>query len=178
LAELRDPKNLGKILREHPARFSMLTPKAHLKAWIDFAQDPKYHDAALAGARRLDHRTTDAIEILEDKDTGPRAYYLIRSIAELDLQPTPRLCHAALAVVRGDIDQAYRPAPTDSPMSYETLLMRLGEGRPLAALQWLARQGCDAEAEISDAEGLVHLYRTSPDREAMLSSLAALHRKP
>lgn len=37
LRELRDPKALGRILREYPERFSMLTPQAHLKAWLKFA---------------------------------------------------------------------------------------------------------------------------------------------
>ena len=39
LAELRDPKLLGRALYENPERFSMLTPRAHLKAWLKFADD-------------------------------------------------------------------------------------------------------------------------------------------
>ena len=68
LAELRDPKELGRVLREYPARFSMLTPKAHLKAWLGYANDYALREQALAGARRLDHRTADAIELLSDKN--------------------------------------------------------------------------------------------------------------
>jgi hypothetical protein len=64
LAELRDPKNLGRVLREDPARFSMLTPQAHLKAWLKFAEDKGLREQALAGARKLDHRTADAVEML------------------------------------------------------------------------------------------------------------------
>src|SRR5204863_2486537 len=37
LGRLRDPKELGRIVREYPERFSMLTPRAHLKAWLSFA---------------------------------------------------------------------------------------------------------------------------------------------
>jgi hypothetical protein len=51
LRELRDPKNLGRALREHPARFSMLTPNSHLKAWLSFADDKSLREQALAGAR-------------------------------------------------------------------------------------------------------------------------------
>ena len=39
LARLRDPKNLGRALREYPASFSKLTPKAHLRAWLRYADD-------------------------------------------------------------------------------------------------------------------------------------------
>jgi hypothetical protein len=53
LAELRDRANLGRKLREDPARFSMLTPNAHLKAWLKFAEDKSLGERALAGARKL-----------------------------------------------------------------------------------------------------------------------------
>jgi hypothetical protein len=42
LGEVRDPKNLGRMLREHPERFSMLTPKAHLRAWLGFADKKSF----------------------------------------------------------------------------------------------------------------------------------------
>jgi hypothetical protein len=51
LAELRAPKELGRILRERPERFSMLGPKSHLKGWLRFADDKDLHEKALAGAR-------------------------------------------------------------------------------------------------------------------------------
>src|SRR5260370_33448263 len=64
LAELRDPKELGRTLRERPERFSMLNAKAHLKGWLRFADADSLHDRALTGARALDHRTTHTVEIL------------------------------------------------------------------------------------------------------------------
>src|SRR3954469_8145496 len=67
LAQLRDPKALGRTLREYPARFSMLSPKSHLKAWLRYADDKALREQALAGARKLDHRTADAIEMLTDR---------------------------------------------------------------------------------------------------------------
>src|SRR5215471_4150678 len=39
LPQLRDPKRLGRALYENPERFSMLTPRAHLKAWLKFTED-------------------------------------------------------------------------------------------------------------------------------------------
>jgi hypothetical protein len=177
LARLRDPKKLGRTLREYPEKFSMLTPKAHLKAWLRFAEDREYHDAALAGARRLDHRTADAVEMLEDKNSEPGNFYLMRMIPELDLEATPRLCQGALALVRADLSQIYRPS-ADNPMPYDELLERLGEGRPLTALQWLAGHGCDAEAELTEAEAVVRTYQDSLFRSVMLSSLEELRHKP
>jgi hypothetical protein len=64
LAEIPDPRSLGRVLHEHPARFSMLTSEAHLKAWLKFADDKALREQALAGARKLDHRTSDAVEML------------------------------------------------------------------------------------------------------------------
>ena len=52
LAELRDPMRLGRALYEDPERFSMLTPRAHLKAWLKFADDKSLREQVLAGARR------------------------------------------------------------------------------------------------------------------------------
>jgi hypothetical protein len=58
------------------------------------------------------------------------------------------------------------------------LLGRLGKGEQLTALKWLASHGCDAEAELSEAEALVRAYQDSSDRAAMLATLAQLRRKP
>src|ERR1700694_23704 len=48
LRELRDPKTLGRTLREYPERFSMLSPKSHLKAWLRYADDKLLREQALA----------------------------------------------------------------------------------------------------------------------------------
>jgi hypothetical protein len=93
LREIRDPKNLGRALREHPARFSMLTSNSHLKAWLSFADDKSLREQALAGARKLDHRTSDAVEMLgEDEYT---AGALLEYLPILDLDATAPLCKAA-----------------------------------------------------------------------------------
>jgi hypothetical protein len=61
-AKLRDPAELGSVLNNDPPRFSMLTPKASLRAWLSFADDnnPRAVEA-LEGARKLSHRTSDAV---------------------------------------------------------------------------------------------------------------------
>ena len=67
--------------------------------------------------------------------------------------------------------------PPDNPLPYRELPARLGAGAPLTALQWLAGHGCDAEGELAQAEEVVRAYQDSPERQAMLASLAALHHK-
>ena len=174
LRELRDPKNLGRALREGPERFSMLTPKAHLKAWLKFADDKSLRDEALAGARKLDHRTADAIELLQSDEFAARA--VLENLPALDLEPTPPLCTAALRSLDRQFAKIYRPR-ADDPRSYTELLGRLGGDEQLQALIWLAAHGCDAEAELGKAEALVRAYQDSPQRAQMLSTLAALHGK-
>jgi len=175
--DLRDPKALGRTQRESPEKFSQLDDKASLQAWLKFADDQQLHEAALAGARRVANRTDDAVQMLEDTDRGPGIYVLLAAIPSLDLDATPRLCAAALAHVReDDLDKVYRPT-ADDPRPYSELLERLGAGEPLTALQWLAGHGCGAEAELGEAEQVVRAYQDSPERQAVLASLAALHRR-
>jgi hypothetical protein len=177
LADLRDPKALGRRLRDSPERFSQLGPQARLWAWLSFADRPETHDAAIAGARKVPSRTDDAVQMLEDKNAGPGIFVLIAAIPSLDLDATPRLRAAALARLReDDLDKVYRPT-ADNPLPYSELIERLGAGEPLTALQWLAGHGCDAEAELGEAEQVVRAYQDSTERQAMLASLAALHRR-
>jgi hypothetical protein len=46
----------------------------------------------------------------------------------------------------------------------------------LNALTWVAGHGCEAEPELSTAEEAVRSYQDSPERAAMLATLAKLHR--
>jgi hypothetical protein len=177
LQRMRDPKELGRILRQYPERFSQLTPKAHLKAWLSFADKDEFHDRALAGARQLDHRTADAIEMLNDQTDISAPWKVQKYMPMLDLEVTPALCRAALSVLHTEFEKTARP-PADDPRPYSELLARLGAYEPLNALIWVAAHGCDAEPELKLAEDLIGSYQDSFDRQMMLRSLAALHRKP
>jgi len=178
LRELRDPNNLGGIVRVHPARFSMLTPRAHLKAWLSFAEDTTLRERALDGARKLDHRTSDAVDMLHDKYDISAPWIALRYLPVLDLEPNEALCGAALYEIRGEMAKIYRPT-ADNPLPYRELLARLGnDAAQLPALQWLASHGCDAEAALTEAESLIGTYQESAARSAMLGALAQLHRKP
>jgi hypothetical protein len=174
LADLRDPKSLGKILRERPEHFSMLNETSHLKGWLRFADDQGLRDQALAGARKLAHRTGDAIEILLDKyDEGSR-WHLLRYLTRLDLDATEPLCTNALSELHGQFAKVYRPGPNDEPRPYSELLERLGNGEQLPDLVWLAGHGCSAEAELDQAIALANAYRDSPGRAEMIATLTRL----
>ncbi len=173
LAELRDPKELGRTLREDPARFAMLTPQAHLKAWLKFADNRELREQALAGARNLDHRTVDAVEMLRANNFG--TYTLLMYLPLLDLDATPTLCDAVLNALHERFVPIYRPRD-DDPRPYQELLERLGVDSPLIALQWTATHGCDANRELNEAEALVRSYQDSAARAAMLTKLVELHR--
>ncbi len=175
-AKLRDPAELGSVLNNDPPRFSMLTPKASLRAWLSFADDNNPHAAeALEGARKLSHRTSDAVAWLTHSNMD--GAFLMRYLLQLDLEATPELCRAGLAWVEGEFARAYRPTP-DNPLPYSDLVERLGVGHPLMAVQWFALQGCDAEKELSAAESLIRAYGEAPQRSQILEALARLHRKP
>jgi len=174
LKQLRDPKELGRTLRENPERFSMLSEKSHLKAWLHFADDKALRDQALAGARKLDHRNADAVEMLNNKYDIAAPWTVLKYIPELDLEPTPALCTAGLAQIRNDLAKVYRPTAAD-PRPYRELLDRLGAYQPLTALQWLAGHGCNAEPELTEAETVIRTYQDSAGRTAMLEALGRLH---
>ena len=177
LAELRQPKELGRALRESPDHFSMLNERSHLKAWLKFADATELREQALAGARKLDHRTADAVEMLNDKYDISAPWIVLRYLPALDFEPTPLFCAAALSEIRMEMAKIYRPT-ADNPLPYEQLLARLGnDASQLPALQWLAAHDCDAEAALTEAQALVSSYQDSPERAAMLSALERLHRR-
>jgi hypothetical protein len=174
LADLRDPKELGRTLRERPERFSMLNAKSHLKGWLRFADDRALQAQALAGARKLDRRTADAVEILLDKYDDESRWNLFRHLTELDLEATMPLCTNAVSQLHGEFAGVYRPGANDEPRPYSELLERLGNVEPLPDLIWLARHGCAAEPELNQAIALVNAYQDSPRRAEMLATLTGL----
>ena len=173
LRDLKDPKRLGHALYEDPEKFSMLTPRAHLKAWLKFADEEGLRAQVLEGARKLDRRTQDAIEIFGRNEFEDRV--LLENLARLDLEATPALCRAALGNLRKQFAGIYRPK-SDDPRPYQELLGRLGRGEQLSALIWLASNGCEAQAELREAISLIKAYRPSPDSGLMVGRLEALQK--
>ncbi len=94
LAELRDPSQLGRVLRERPQRFAMLNAQSHLKGWLKFVDEPGLQARALAGASQAASRTADAVEILRDKYGDDVRWKLLRYLPKLDLEATPAIVPA------------------------------------------------------------------------------------
>ena len=173
LEALHDPQALGRILRLAPPRFAMLTPAAHLKAWLSFAEDPATQQAALAGARGLDHRAADAIEMLADEFQSTT---LLRYLPELDLTASPALCTATLAALQHRIDRIYRPLP-DDPRSFAEFLERLGIDATVPGLIWVAQQGCAADGALDAVASLALAYQDAPERAVFLARLSEARRQ-
>jgi hypothetical protein len=95
----------------------------------------------------------------------------------LDLDPTAELCAAARKVLHDDITKVYRPA-ADDPRSFQEFLERVGADRDVPALIWLARHGCDVDAELAQVESLAFAYQDSTDRAPFLARLASVRGKP
>ena len=154
----------------------MLGPRSHLKAWLRFTDDKALREQALAGARKIDRRTDEAVEILSSRYDEDVRWRLIRHLRELDLDATPPLCAKALSELHGQFARVYRPGPDDEARPYSELLERLGDSAQLPDLIWLARHGCAAQAELGEAIALVNAYRDSPGRAEMLAALTELQR--
>ncbi|MBR1233522.1 hypothetical protein [Bradyrhizobium sp. AUGA SZCCT0182] len=174
LAELRDPKQLGRTARERPERFSMLNAQSHLRGWLRFVDEAGLQAQALAGARQVGSRTADAVEILRDKYDEESRWKLQRFLVRLDLEATQPLCMNALSELHAQFAKIYRPAPADEPRPYSELLQRLGTSEQLPNLIWLSRHGCAAGPELDEAIALVKAYQDSADRAKMLATLTAL----
>lgn len=182
LADLRDPRELGETLFNHPPHFSMLTPRSTLHAWVGFAvasgASKEQYRAAMDGARKLDHRTADAVTWLTDPRYESDRFELMSVLPRLDLEATPALCAPGLDYVRDSLAKVYRPKGDDEPRSFRQLEYSFGIDQPLTNLLWFASKGCDAEAALNDGEALVRAYGDTPDRELMLARIAAMRHKP
>ena len=143
LAQLRDHKELGRTLRERPERFSMLGPRSHLKGWLHFADDKDLHDRALAGARALDRRTADAVDIFVNKYDDESKWKLLRNLTSLNLDATLPLCANALSELHGQFTKVYRPGPNDESRPYSELLERLGHPDAAKVRAKLNHQGME-----------------------------------
>jgi hypothetical protein len=179
LAGMRDPARLGRKLREDPDKISQLGPETHLKAWLKFTDQAETREQVITGARKLDRRTAEAVEILNDMSIESSHHFrLLRILPAIDLEATPALCAAAGKAIAPSIAGVYRPKPPDTPLYYYDLLSRLGVANPLATLVWLAEHGCDVQKTLRDAETAVLAYQDSPGRAAMLATLAKLQKAP
>jgi len=106
------------------------------------ADDNNPHAAeALEGARKLSHRTSDAVAWLTQPHSNVDGAFLMRYLLQLDLEATPELCRAGLAWVEDEFAKAYRPKP-DNPLPYSRpLIAVLGPRRMCANSRRTRKRG-------------------------------------
>ena len=146
------------------------------RAWLDFANDALLYEKAMAGARKLAHRTADMEEMLGEPYAQERSGWLLEQIPKLDLTATQQLCARALPLVDREFAQAFRPTRED-PRPFDDL-MRGSCGTAVTALVWLASHGCRADRALADAAAIVAAYQDSPRRATTLTEIDSLRRRP
>jgi hypothetical protein len=105
------------------------------------------------------------------------AVAVLNAMPVLDPDPMAALCAAARRVLHDDITKVYRPKP-DDPRSFQEFLERVRADRDVPALIWLARHGCDVDAELAQVESLAFAYQNAADRAPFLALLASARSGP
>lgn len=151
---------------ENLARFRGLTNESPLWDWIDFAaKDHELREQALERIRLLPRRQADAELMLRRGQSSP-----LVELPNLDLQPTPALCHAAREYL---LDHARSMRPTvQTPPPFHLVAYRFEVYLP--GIRWLAKNGCDCGGVVKALEGTVTAYPPSRDREEFLLRLAGV----
>jgi hypothetical protein len=138
--------------------------EARPQATIDSQVDVR--GAALARMSKLPSRQADAETLLNQSDTR-----VLRNLADLDLEMTPRLCAGARKSLNKAAEELKPPAPTtsfeESSLDPYTINIR-----------WLLENKCDCKAEVEGLEQTIRLYPDSFARKRMLDYLDFLQGKP
>jgi len=125
-------------------------------AWLNFADRPETHDAAIDGARKVASRTDDAVQMLETR-TGAGNLRPHRRDSVRSTSTRRRGCARALAHVRDNLDHVYRP-PADDPLPYRNCPS--GSARRTADGAAMARRAMAATpSELDEAEQIVRAYQ-------------------
>jgi hypothetical protein len=122
--------------------------------------------AALARMSQLPNRQAEAEALLNQSDTR-----VLRNLADLDLQMTPRLCAGARKSLNKAAEELKPPTPTtnfeESSLDPYTINIR-----------WLLENQCDCKAEVEELEQTIRLYPDSFARKRTLDYLDFLQGKP
>jgi lipoprotein NlpI len=145
-------------------RFHKLTADSPLWDWAPFfGKDSELDARAIAGARALTHRQTDAEAALR-RDLG----FPLLEYERLDLAATPAFCVAAGDFLRRDA--ASRHAP-DNGTDYTDTTQPYTEAADIAVIEWLTGR-CDIDDAVAAIREAVGSYRQSASRDAYLAVLA------
>jgi hypothetical protein len=146
--------------------FERLGDGSPVEEWLLFtAPDRERRAAALAGIRRSPRRQAE-VEALLARGFWP----VVRDLAELDVQPTDRLCAAATGALRG-LATEVGPLPERGP-AYLKDASTIQAYR--GGLRWLVERGCDCRAGVDALTAAVALYQDTPARRELEAFLAEL----
>jgi hypothetical protein len=152
---LPDPSPLASFLAYTEAR-----PQGTIDSQVDV------RGAALARISKLPNRQADAEALLNQSDTR-----VLRNLADLDLEMTPRLCAGARKSLSKAAEELKPPAPgtsfEESSLDPYTINIR-----------WLLENKCDCKAEEEALEQSIRLYPDSFARKRTLDYLDFLQGKP
>ena len=151
---------------ENLSRFQKLTPDSPLWEWALFIGKSSELDAdAVAGAKALTHRQSDAEEALRRGFGFPLVIY-----DRVDLAASPAFCAASTDFLRRNatahpaskVDGEFRAAENDFDPYLE-------------GIEWLTQKKCDLDDAIARTRETVSGYKQTASRDAFLAVLAWRH---
>lgn len=162
-ARLRDEALLAEI-RALPDSSSL----ADFFRYTDVASNSNVdvRGAALARMSKLANRQAEAEALLQQQDTR-----ILRNLADLDLQMTPRVCEGARKSLHKAAEELRpaTPAAAFDERSFDPYTINI---------RWLLENKCDCKAEVDGLGQAIRLYPESFERKRTLDYLDYLQGKP
>ena len=148
------------------ARFARLGPDSPLRDYLeDLPPGAIHHRQALAGARLVKTRTTDAIQLLGEDRLDD-----LSQLWALDIAPSV-VCAAYRDALRAE---AAKIAKTRS----DYISVAIDLERQLPNIEWLTGEGCDLSGPLSDAANRVRSVSDSERLARFADQLTALSKHP
>ena len=149
------------------AKFKALGPDSSLRDYLDYlAPGDTHYREALAGARLVKTRQTDAVALLRQSRIGD-----LPDLRDLDLAASPDLCGAydfGLRVAAMKVERG-RGAWLTAAMDLE---------RQLPNVKWLTSAGCDLDPSLTLLEKNVRAVSDSPRLDTFADTLHGFRKAP
>jgi lipoprotein NlpI len=145
-------------------RYDKLTADSPLWDYAAFfTNDNALRDRAIAAARALPHKQSDAEEALR-RDMG----FPLVEYSPLDLERTPAFCTEANGFLRRD--EAHRHAP-DANAEFSDATQPFTDPDDVSVIEWLTSR-CDIDGAVQQIRDAVGSYKQTGSRDGYLGVLA------
>jgi hypothetical protein len=163
--EEQEKKRVEEADAADAARFAKLGPDSPLRDYLeDLPPGAIHHRQALAGARLVKTRTTDAVQLLgEDRLSD------LSQLWALDIEPS------AVCVAYREALQAEAAKIAKTRSDYISVAIDLE--RQLPNIEWLTGKGCDLSGPLSDAANRVRSVSDSERLTEFADQLMALGKR-